>query len=138
MSNIVLNGDNWIITRVCNYLIGQDDRNVNIWRRKFNDQFLHISCEEQDNETIFITINKTNTFVKMESIVTDIVDKLEKTIILMQERFSNQDIPMISIYRKNGYKTTNLYTNGICESSSTVNENENIPYETTTDDFPPL
>ena len=136
MSNIVLNGDNWIINRVCSYLIGQNDQNLNSWRRKFNDQFLSVVCTQQDTETIFITINSTNTFVKIENIIVDIIAKLEKTIILMQNKFSDQDIPIVTIVRQNGYKITNLYVDGMCESSDSVSEN--IPYKTDANDFPAL
>lgn len=136
MSTIVLNGDNWVIKKVCNYLIGQEEKNVNIWRRKFNDQFLIIKQTQQNDENICISITTDNPFVKIENITSTVVDKLEKTIIQIQEKFNTQYIPMMITITLNGYKAIKMYTDGICESSHMTKEI--ITYVQNNNDFPAL
>lgn len=128
----------WIMERVCNYLLGNQERNLQRWQLQYADPELSIECLPQDSESTFIVVRTSNTFAA-NTIMNDVLYKLYEAIRIMQKRVDNDPMNRVDVVtRMHGTRLEQAFLDGECISSNTVQEiARNRPFDMTSD-FPAL
>jgi hypothetical protein len=104
--------ETWMLTRISNYL--NHKSNITRWQRQFGDKTLSVSCEQQDQNMMFITIYTTNLFVSYQ-FLKRVVSKIHDGICLLQNSI-NENVKIDTMYRYDNKRFENHFVNGVCSS----------------------
>lgn len=137
VDNIVLKCSvSWMLLKVCGYVLGWNYNNLARWREEYCDANLDIKFQQQDTDTMFLTVYTDNTFASTD-FMNDVISKVHDAICKYQREYVI-DCECQMTVRRDGCRIVNTYTDGRCTNVKKEKELTNQPIYNINSDFPEL